>query len=219
MKTMTNNNKKIKDIVEAFDTTMKKGFMSGLILLVLQKEASHGYKIQKEIEELTLGEWKPTSSNIYPLLDSLKKKELIACIESDLTGRQKKIYEITSKGQDAVKMLIQKHQNMVESIKSIVLSTLGITDVDNPSFLEELEEIISYPPFKAINANSIEEKIDILRYHKELLTQRIKMMDVNLERSEEILSKMEARLIERGKDEHNLSPTAQISKSNFTEEL
>ena len=71
---MTNNNKKIKDIVEAFDTTMKKGFMSGLILLVLQKEASHGYKIQKEIEELTLGEWKPTSSNIYPLLDSLKKK-------------------------------------------------------------------------------------------------------------------------------------------------
>ena len=216
---MTNNNKKIKDIVEAFDTTMKKGFMSGLILLVLQKEASHGYKIQKEIEELTLGEWKPTSSNIYPLLDSLKNKELISCIESDVTGRQKKIYEITSKGQDTVKMLVQKHQNMVESIKSIVLSTLGITDVDNPSFLEELEKIISYPPFKAITTNSFKEKIEILRYHKELLKQRMNIMSVNLERSEEILLKMETKLIEDGKNEHNISSTEQIPNPNFTEEL
>ena len=220
MKTMKSNNnkKKIKEIVESFETTMKKGFMNGLILLVLEKEASHGYKIQKEIEELTLGEWKPTSSNIYPLLDSLKNKELIACIESDETGRQKKIYEITHKGKDTVKMLLQKHQLMVESIKSIVLSTLGITDVDNPAFLEELEEIISYPPFKAINANSIEEKIETLRYHKELLTQRMKMMDVNLERSEEILLSLEAKLIERSKDEHNLSSTEQISKPNFSKE-
>ena len=215
---MTKNNKKIKEIVETFDTTMKKGFMSGLILLVLQKEASHGYKIQKEIEELTLGEWKPTSSNIYPLLESLKNKELIACIESDSTGRQKKIYEITSKGQDAVKMLVQKHQNMVESIKSIVLSTLGITDVDNPSFLEDLENIISYPPFKAITSNSIGEKIETLKYHKELLKQRMNIMSVNLERSEEILSKMETRFIEEGKSEHNLSSTEQIPNPNFTED-
>ena len=214
---MTKNNKKIKEIVETFDTTMKKGFMSGLILLVIQKEASHGYKIQKEIEELTLGEWKPTSSNIYPLLESLKNKELIACIESDSTGRQKKIYEITSKGQDAVKMLVQKHQNMVESIKSIVLSTLGITDVDNPSFLEDLEKIITYGPFKAITANSIEEKIETLRYHKELLKKRMTIMSVNLERSEEILTKMEDSLIES--QQHNISSTEQIPNQNFTEEL
>jgi len=213
---MTKNNTKIKEIVETFDTTMKKGFMSGLILLVIQKEASHGYKIQKEIEELTLGEWKPTSSNIYPLLESLKNKELIACIESDVTGRQKKIYEITSKGQDTVKMLVQKHQNMVESIKSIVLSTLGITDVDNPSFLEDLEKIITYGPFKAITANSIEEKIETLRYHKELLKKRMTIMSVNLERSEEILTKIEDRLIER--HEHDISSTEPISKPNFTED-
>ena len=214
---MTDNNKKIKEIVETFDTTMKKGFMSGLILLVLQKEASHGYKIQKEIEELTLGEFRPTSSNIYPLLDSLKNKELIACIESDVTGRQKKIYEITSKGQETVKMLVRKHQNMVESIKSIVLSTLGITDADNPSFLEELENIISYPPFKAITTNSLEEKIGILRYHKELLKQRMNIMSVNLERSEEILQKMEAKFL-KSKTEPNFDSTEQVLKQNYTKE-
>jgi len=214
---MTKNNKKIEEIVEAFDTTMKKGFMSGLILLVIQKEASHGYKIQKEIEELTLGEFKPTSSNIYPLLESLKNKELIACIESDLTGRQKKIYEITQKGQDTVKMLVHKHQMMVESIKSIILSTLGITDVDNPSFLDELEKIMG-GPLKAITTNSFEEKIVTLRYHKELLKKRMNMMSVNLEKSEEILLKMEAKFQESN-GEHNLSSTEQIPNQNFTEEL
>lgn len=214
---MTKNNKKIEEIVESFDTTMKKGFMSGLILLVIQKEASHGYKIQKEIEELTLGEFKPTSSNIYPLLESLKNKELIACIESDLTGRQKKIYEITQKGQDTVKMLVHKHQMMVESIKSIILSTLGITDVDNPSFLDELEKIMG-GPLKAITTNSFEEKIVTLRYHKELLKKRMNMMSVNLEKSEEILLKMEAKFQESN-GEHNLSSTEQIPNQNFTEEL
>ena len=214
---MTNNNKKIEEIVEAFDTTMKKGFMSGLILLVIQKEASHGYKIQKEIEELTLGEFKPTSSNIYPLLESLKNKELIACIESDLTGRQKKIYEITQKGQDTVKMLVHKHQMMVESIKSIILSTLGITDVDNPSFLDELEKIMG-GPLKAITTNSFEEKIVTLRYHKELLKKRMNMMSVNLEKSEEIHLKMEAKFQESN-GEHNRSSTEQIPNQNFTEEL
>ena len=213
---MTNNNKKIEEIVEAFDTTMKKGFMSGLILLVIQKEASHGYKIQKEIEELTLGEFKPTSSNIYPLLESLKNKELIACIESDLTGRQKKIYEITQKGQDTVKMLVHKHQMMVESIKSIILSTLGITDVDNPSFVDELEKIMG-GPLKAITTNSFEEKIVTLRYHKELLKKRMNMMSVNLEKSEEILLKMEAKFQESN-GEHNLSSTEQIPNPNFTED-
>jgi len=213
---MTNNNKKIEEIVEAFDTTMKKGYMSGLILLVIQKEASHGYKIQKEIEELTLGEFKPTSSNIYPLLESLKNKELIACIESDLTGRQKKIYEITQKGQDTVKMLVHKHQMMVESIKSIILSTLGITDVDNPSFLDELEKIMG-GPLKAITTNSFEEKIVTLRYHKELLKKRMNMMSVNLEKSEEILLKMEAKFQESN-GEHNLSSTEQIPNQNFTED-
>ena len=214
---MTKNNKKIEEIVEAFDTTMKKGFMSGLILLVIQKEASHGYKIQKEIEELTLGEFKPTSSNIYPLLESLKNKELIACIESDLTGRQKKIYEITQKGQDTVKMLVHKHQMMIESIKSIILSTLGITDVDNPSFLDELEKIMG-GPLKAITTNSFEEKIVTLRYHKELLKKRMNMMSVNLEKSEEILLKMEAKFQESN-GEHNLLSTEQIPNPNFTGEL
>lgn len=214
-----NDKKKIKEIVEAFETTMKKGFMSGLILLVLEKEASHGYKIQKEIEELTLGEWKPTSSNIYPLLDSLKKKELIVCIESYETGRQKKIYEITRKGQDTLKMLLQKHQMMVESIKSIVLSTLGITDVDNPSFLEELEKMISYPPLKLATTNSIEDKIETLRYHKELLKQRIKIMNVNLERSEDILSKLDGKIFEGKNAKHNISSHEEIPKPNFTEEV
>ena len=56
--------------------------------------------------------------------------------------------------------------------------------------------MITYPPLKAVTADSIEEKIEILKYHKELLKQRMNIMSVNLERSEEILSKMEAKFLE-----------------------
>ncbi|GAH60856.1 unnamed protein product [marine sediment metagenome] len=49
MKTMIKKNdyKKIEEIVDLFGVTMKKGFMSSLILLVLEKESCHGYKIKR----------------------------------------------------------------------------------------------------------------------------------------------------------------------------
>ncbi|MFX1444413.1 MAG: PadR family transcriptional regulator [Promethearchaeota archaeon] len=190
--TEKDNDNKIKDIVDSFEVAMKKGFMSGLILLVLQNEPCHGYKILKEIEKRTLGVWQPSSSNIYPLLESLSEKGLIECVEMDGAGRQKKVYAITSKGENAIKILIQKHSMMVDSIRSIILSTLGITDVHDPSFLEDLEKLISYPGMELIMKDSIDSKVEILKYNKELIKQRIKIMNKNLQIIENFLSKLES---------------------------
>ena len=70
---MTQNNdiNKIEKIVDSFDNAMKKGFISGLILFVLEKKKSHGYKIAEEINELTASVFQPTVSTLYPLLKSL----------------------------------------------------------------------------------------------------------------------------------------------------
>lgn len=189
--TEKDSDNKIKDIVDSFETAMKKGFMSGLILLVLQNEPCHGYKILKEIEKRTLGVWQPSSSNIYPLLDSLSEKGLIECVEMDEAGRQKKVYAMTSKGEETLKILIQKHSLMVDSIRSIVLSTLGITDVQDPSFLEDLEKLISYPGMELIMKDSIETKVEILKYNREMIKQRITIMNNNLQIIENFLSKLE----------------------------
>jgi DNA-binding PadR family transcriptional regulator len=209
--TEKNDETKIKDIVESFEVAMKKGFLSGLIMLMLEKEPCHGYKLLKEIEKHTLGVWHPSSSNIYPLLDSLSEKGLIQCIEEDESGRQKKIYEITPRGQETLKMLLHKHSIMIDSIRSIVLSTLGITDIHDPSFLEDLEKIISFPPINMVMENSIESKIDILKYNKEMIKQRILIMKNNLEMIDKMLSKLESQI----KNEDIEEKSQQIASQNL----
>ncbi len=190
----TDNDHKIKEIVDNFEVAMKKGFMSGLILMVLEKEPCHGYKILKEIEKRTVGVWHPQSSNIYPLLDSISKKGLIKCVEVDESGRSKKIYDITPKGKETLKMLLQKHSMMIDSIRSIVLSTLNITDIHDPSFLEDLEKLISFPGIDLMKKDSIESKIELLKYNKEITKQRLKIMNRNLQIMDNILSKLEEKI-------------------------
>ncbi|TFG21641.1 MAG: PadR family transcriptional regulator [Promethearchaeota archaeon] len=201
---MTQNNdiNKIENIVDSFDNAMKKGFVSGLILVVLEKERGHGYKIAEEIDELTDHVFQPTVSTLYPLLRSLNEKGLIDCIEVDDSGRQKKVYEITSKGKETLKMIIQKHQIMTESIKSIILSALDITDVTEPSFLEEIERLISYPGMELIKSQSTESKKEIMEYHKELLERRIEILQKNLETVKGILIKLEKKR-ENGDIDHS----------------
>ena len=187
----TNNDKKIEDIVDSFDTTMKKGYISALILMVLESEQCHGYKIQKEIGNRTCGVWQPNSSTIYPLLDSLSKKGLIKCIKENETGRQKKTYGITTRGKKTLKMLLQKHSMMIDSIKSIVFSTIGITDVSDDSWLEEVDKIISVPEMNLLNGESDENKIETLKYNREMTTKRIKILNNNLEMIEKMLTTLE----------------------------
>jgi len=192
---MTQNNdiNKIENIVDSFDNAMKKGFVSGLILFVLEKERAHGYKIAEEIDQLTVGVFQPTVSTLYPLLKSLSEKGLIDCIEEDDSGRRRKIYEMTSKGEETLKMIIQKHQIMTESIKSIILSTLDITDETEPSFLEDIERLISIPEMELIRTQSADSKEEILEYHKKLLEERIKIMQKNLRAIDDILIKLEKK--------------------------
>ena len=191
--TESSYDQKVREIVDNFEIAMKKGFLSGLILMFLEKEPCHGYKILKEIEKRTFGVWHPQSSNIYPLLDSIRKKGLIKCIEEDESGRTKKIYDITPKGVETLKMLLQKHSMMIDSIRAMFLSTLDITDIHDPSFLGDLEKLFSHPGIGLMMENSIESKIEILKYNKEMTKKRLQIMNNNLQIIDNILSKLEEK--------------------------
>ena len=186
-----NGTERVEEIVDSLENAMKKGFISGLILLVLEGKNCHGYKIAEQIDVLTSGVFQPTVSTLYPLLKSLSDKGLINCVEVDDSGRQKKIYEITSKGTETRKMILQKHQIMTESIKSIILSTLDITDETEPSFLNELDKLIINPRMQLIRKRSTKAKMEVLKYHKKLQKKRIEIMQKNVKKIDEILAKLE----------------------------
>ena len=84
-------------IAEKFENAMKTGFISALILIVLEKNPSYGYIIGKEIEKRTLGIWDPPSSTIYTVLKYMTEKKLIAFTEKQVEGRNRKIYEVMMK--------------------------------------------------------------------------------------------------------------------------
>ena len=80
-------------IADKFKNAMKTGFISSLILIVLEKNPSYGYKIGKEIEKRTLGIWNPPSSTMYTVLKGMTTKQLITFKEQQVEGRNRKIYE------------------------------------------------------------------------------------------------------------------------------
>ena len=132
------NSEKIDVIADAIEQSMKKGHISTLILLALEKSPSHGYSLMQTITEDTYGVWNPTASSLYPHLSSLTEKGLIEFTTEMEGKREKKVYEITEKGRKTLRMLLERQQNMRKSLLSMIMSTIGLTDFSLPKDFEDL---------------------------------------------------------------------------------
>ncbi|MFX1448899.1 MAG: PadR family transcriptional regulator, partial [Promethearchaeota archaeon] len=88
----------VENIAVKFEKAMKKGFISTLTLMVLEKEPMHGRQIKKAIEDRTFGGWEPTDSTIYTILKDLREKNLIRSIHIPGTDEKTITYEITDDG-------------------------------------------------------------------------------------------------------------------------
>jgi len=166
---------KIDKIADAIEQSMKKGHISTLILLALEKGPSHGYNLMQVISDGTYGVWNPTASSLYPHLASLTEKGLIK-FTSEMDGkRERKVYKITPKGTRTLKKLIEKQQNMRKSLLSMILSTMGITDDTIPNEFEDLlgPDIIDD---QSLIDKTDEEKLKILDNRKAVLKKIIEKL-------------------------------------------
>ena len=166
---------KIDKIADAIEQSMKKGHISTLILLALEKGPSHGYNLMQVISDGTYGGWNPTASSLYPHLASLTEKGLIK-YTSEMDGkRERKVYEITPKGKRTLKKLVEKQQNMRKSLLSMIFSTMGITDETIPNEFEDLfgPEIIDD---QSLIDKSAEEKLKILDNRRVVLIKVIEKL-------------------------------------------
>lgn len=83
------------------------------IVLSLWKGEAHGYRIMKEIEEAT-GR-RPSTSQVYPLLNAMEERGLVESRESG--GRGKKVYSLTEEGEEFV-------ESKMEMFSSIISATV-----------------------------------------------------------------------------------------------
>ncbi|MHA2397867.1 MAG: PadR family transcriptional regulator [Promethearchaeota archaeon] len=181
-----------EEIAEKFENAMKIGFISALILIVLEKNPSYGYNICKLIERRTLGIWNPPSSTMYTVLKDMTGKGLISFIEKQVGGRNRKIYEVTPKGRDTLKIMLEKHNIIEESIENLKTAMLG----DEKGVLPKGFHKIG--PFDLIlnrlDEKSDKEKLEYLELQKLRFSQDQARLNMILQRIEENITLLKKKL-------------------------
>jgi DNA-binding PadR family transcriptional regulator len=86
-----------------------------VILDILTRNASHGYELIKEIENMTQGNYTPSPGVIYPTLDFLQDQTFITITEEE-TGRKK--IAITLAGQHWLDENLEQLENIQLRIKA-----------------------------------------------------------------------------------------------------
>ena len=175
----------VEVIAEKFEKAMKKGFISTLTLMVLEKEPMHGRQIKKAIEERTFGCWEPTDSTIYTILKDLREKNLIRSIQTPDTDEKTITYEITEDGKNTLEIMIKKEQEIRESMRSILTSTFGIKDELSSSELKEL------PSFTKMMNKPEMETLQVLEFQRTFLKKRVEILNHKLQKIEDKISKLE----------------------------
>ena len=167
---------------------MKKGFVSTLVLMVLENEPMHGRQIKKAIETRTLAGWEPTDSTIYTILKDLREKNLIKPIQKPETDDKTITYKITDDGKNTLEIMMKKEQELRESMRSIITSTFGIKDELSS---DEMNEFLKHgSPFSKMVHNSESETIHFLEVQRTFLQKRVEVLNHQLQKIENKISKL-----------------------------
>lgn len=87
---------------------LKRGLIDVCVLAALKDEASYGYKIISDLENvITLSE-----STLYPVLKRLEGQECLKTYTKDFNGRLRKYYQITDLGKRRIKEFVSEWEEM-----------------------------------------------------------------------------------------------------------
>ncbi len=191
----------VEEITKNFEKAMKKGFISALILLILEKNPSYGYKISKDITNRTLGIWTPPASTMYTVLKEMTKNGLIKYIEQQEEGRTRKIYKVTKKGEETLKLMLEKQQIINESIETLMAATIGSDKKLSGHFFPKYGPFNFF--FEKFEEKSEEEKLKLLEFHKVKLSQKINRLKKQYQKIEEVISQLKNKTIDKNSEEEN----------------
>lgn len=105
---MFNNQKEVQ-------VKLTKGLLDMIVLQFLNEQPMHGYQIISKIRKSFGVYFGP--STIYPLLSSLEKKGHVSSEWNMTSERPRKVYKLTSEGQNLL--------NFTENSLNIIVKTIG----------------------------------------------------------------------------------------------
>jgi PadR family transcriptional regulator PadR len=94
-----------------------------LALAALRAQPLHGYAIIKEIRERSGGELELAEGTLYPGLHRLERAGLIRSRWTSESGRRRRVYELTAKGQDALAARHDEWRQLVRTVDAVIRGT------------------------------------------------------------------------------------------------
>jgi DNA-binding PadR family transcriptional regulator len=83
-------------------TDLLKGHLDLVLLSCLQDGPAHGYLLIKRLRERSAGEFDLLEGTLYPALHRLEAAGLVASTWSASSGRRRRVYRLTQKGNRAL---------------------------------------------------------------------------------------------------------------------
>jgi len=90
-----------------------RGHLNMIILEIIKERPRHGYDVIKAIEERFHGFYSPSAGSVYPILQALEDRDFVR--SSEESG--KKIYSITTDGEQELKANNDKFSDMREHLR------------------------------------------------------------------------------------------------------
>jgi PadR family transcriptional regulator PadR len=109
-----------------YERELLKGSTDSLLLSLINRQTTYGYKIIKELEKRSNGYFQFKEGTLYPALHRLEKAGLLQGKWQRLPGGQeRRYYYITPKGQKALAERLAVWQDFSAAVALIVQPTIG----------------------------------------------------------------------------------------------
>lgn len=96
--------------------TIKMSLSKLFILRVLHDRSMHGYDIARTVEQTTKGCCSPSEGTIYPVLREFEEGGLVTHEAEVVSGRERKVYTLTSKGRDALRVAVDAWMEITDAL-------------------------------------------------------------------------------------------------------
>jgi DNA-binding PadR family transcriptional regulator len=97
-----------------------KGHLDLLLLAVLSEGAAHGYAVIESLRARSAGVFDLPEGTIYPALHRLEAQGLLRSSWSEDSGRRKRTYQLTLKGQEALASRQEEWMRFSKAINATV---------------------------------------------------------------------------------------------------
>ncbi|MGE5603865.1 MAG: PadR family transcriptional regulator [Nitrososphaerales archaeon] len=110
---------------EYWKALVNMGLSRLFILQALHQQPTHGYALLENLSVFTKGCCTPAYGTIYPILKELLEGDYAEVKVENEGGRQRKVYELTAKGELAYQQALRTWQEVLPYIEKAVHESEG----------------------------------------------------------------------------------------------